>query len=1702
MKKITLIIVIALIGRFAFAQVEFDSANSVFKLIDAYKSVYDTSVLNTEGGIGQAVRNLEMIWAPRLFPDGDCREGANAIYNYSVNYLHETSGYDPEWTCLGPTGLPDGYSWDNYRGNGQMHRIVFAPNYDNTSCKTIYACSSFGGLWRTTNNGDHWTNVKTDLLPFAGVADMCINPSDTSQLFICTGYADGASVLTYDPNWFRINPLFTHGLFRSDDYGETWQPINNGFLDDFEDGGTCRRMIINPQNPDIIFIATTLGIYRTTNATETDPDDVIWSNVFTGMPGRRDFRGLAFHPDNPNIVYASGQNIYKSINGGNAWASMTGGTSGLVIDNLPNEFKVNRINITVTPAEGAEDFLYAYIEGKENVSGYRACLYIFVYNGSNWSQIEYRYYTSAQNNVADSWISIAVSPVNYKELCYGTTTVFGTTDFTTTTFVSWASYSSSEGFHPDVHDLIYQPVSSDPDLFAATHGGISVKDMPNIGTGNWASKYDGLQVATIWAFDDSEWDKDQFIIGNQDCGTNIITKNHNNWKRLSDGGGDGYGCRINDEDNTMAFLSLGQESFKGYNFLNNGAFNIYENGKRPVDPWDNVGQPPQRTRVPKLMPLCNNPLTNTMYFGFTEVWKQKLDWPVSNTIWTDLWEIDSDIHNAHDPELGGWQRQIIELVICESDTNTIYIVTGGQQNEPEVWQLESHLFKSTTGGINGVIPAPSNFKELDYPCVEGEHFPIITGIVVDPLNEDRIWICYTGYQDQYKVWYTDDGGEDIEEWENWDPNGTLNNLPVNAIAYQYGTPDRIYIGTDAGVYTRDSNTDWEKYGDCPNVRVTEMKINYCSNKLRIATFGRGVWEGDLVVYEDIYVKEINDDITLINNLALQGSMKINSGVTLTVKGTISVPAGHSIIVEPGGKLILNGGTLTNACGDTWQGIEVWGNPSLSQIPANQGWLVITNGGTIENAEVAVRAGSADYTGKGGGIVSAENAVFLNNTVSVMFDPYTAYTNTSAFGSCTFNYTKAISGEPELYFAKLNNVISVQFNYCTFTNNSNQDRIGVGIESINSIFSVEGLCTEYSGTECNDWDPGLFENLEYGVYATASTTTRFADISHTTFTDNSHGIYLGGMTLPRVTSNEFQLNRTAAQGGYGLYLDGSTQYWVEDNHFESSIAETPTGIGIYVNASGSLANEIYLNSFDYIEYAVTVLGYNRNSRTTTTGLQIRCNYYDNTLYDETIVHEGPFLPGSDGIASIQGNNTLIPVPTDMAGNIFYYNNSVSGDFDDLNNQSNHFFYYYSNNAGINHVEPLDYTASTVTKQPKTTTPWTYENGCPSNLTTGGGGGTEESRASMNEALSDIESTETVLLALVDGGDTESLKTEVETSTPPETAEIYNELMTGSPYLSETVVGTAIDKEEVLPNSMVRDVMVANPHTSTSLQLLDKLDDRNNPMPAWMKAQILAGRSIQSLKTELESQLAGYQMAKCRAMNSLARHFGQQPENPAITDSLIALYQSDNTLSSRYMQAWLYLYSGQYQQGHNVMASIPANFTLAEDELTEYQNIQWLYAMLKGLLESGNGLDGLSEAQIAQLHAIVADETDFASVYARNMLLAIDELEYQEPIILPNSMKSTEVEEAYHEVLNSQAPTILEVYPNPSKDFIILAYQFDKETKGMIEIRDISGKPVQSIPFNGMQDQVTVTTSGWTAGVYILSLVVNDKVIETTKFTLVK
>ena len=96
----------------------------------------------------------------------------------------------------------------------------------------------------------------------------------------------------------------------------------------------------------------------------------------------------------------------------------------------------------------------------------------------------------------------------------------------------------------------------------------------------------------------------------------------------------------------------------------------------------------------------------------------------------------------------------------------------------------------------------------------------------------------------------------------------------------------------------------------------------------------------------------------------------------------------------------------------------------------------------------------------------------------------------------------------------------------------------------------------------------------------------------------------------------------------------------------------------------------------------------------------------------------------------------------------------------------------------------------------------------------------------------DSLQEIISALEDGGNTIELNEDVEWSVPPESMEVYNELMSNSPYLTDTVIGAAIEKEDVLANAMIRDVMVANPQSSKDDELIEKLDERSNTVPEYM------------------------------------------------------------------------------------------------------------------------------------------------------------------------------------------------------------------------------------------------------------------------------
>ena len=119
----------------------------------------------------------------------------------------------------------------------------------------------------------------------------------------------------------------------------------------------------------------------------------------------------------------------------------------------------------------------------------------------------------------------------------------------------------------------------------------------------------------------------------------------------------------------------------------------------------------------------------------------------------------------------------------------------------------------------------------------------VTDIEVDPSDMNKIVITVGGYANGSKIFTSNDAGD---TWINI--SGNLPNVRFGAVEYYTDIENALFIGSEAGVFYRgDSSEDWILYGRLPHTRVNDIEIQYSEQKIRVGTYGRGVFEADIAI---------------------------------------------------------------------------------------------------------------------------------------------------------------------------------------------------------------------------------------------------------------------------------------------------------------------------------------------------------------------------------------------------------------------------------------------------------------------------------------------------------------------------------------------------------------------------------------------------------------------------------------------------------------------------------------------------------------------------------------------------------------------------------------------------------------------------------------------------------------------------------------
>lgn len=579
--------------------------NSYWGPRNVVNGYYKSAGADVKAGGWKQFKRWEWLMETRINPTTGAFPTTTGIQEFQKTYgFFKAASATGDWTSLGPSTSDGGYA-----GLGRFNCIAFREG-DND---TYYAGSASGGLWKTTDDGLSWT-VLTDQNKVLGVSDVIVVPgatTDTDIIYIGTGDRDGGSMWSLNGGQWNDNNSI--GIRKSIDGGSSWQPAGLSFATSQK--VTVNRMLIDPFDSNILYAATSLGLYKTLNAGTS------W-NLETSQA----FIDLVMNPDFNNIIYGSTLNgeMYKSNDSGENWTVTLSGVG-------------SRIELAVSPDNA--NIVYALVS---NGDGFEA-IYKSSQSGINFAKIFWGVNMMgwtcdgsdpAGDGQASYDLCIAADPNDVNTVFIGGVNTWKSTDggvsWSINTHWSETCGGTATTVHADKHYLEFQNGTST--LFECNDGGVyRTTDSGN----SWEDLTNGIVCSQLYRLGVAQTSATDIIIGLQDNGTKSL--NAASWSDVI--GGDGMECLIDYTDDNVQYgeLYFGEirRTDNKWGTWTGITSSITENGS-----WV----------TPFIIDQNDN---NTLYAGYNNVWKTTN----KGDTWTNISSINQSIRS---------------LAIAPSNSNTIY----------------------------------------------------------------------------------------------------------------------------------------------------------------------------------------------------------------------------------------------------------------------------------------------------------------------------------------------------------------------------------------------------------------------------------------------------------------------------------------------------------------------------------------------------------------------------------------------------------------------------------------------------------------------------------------------------------------------------------------------------------------------------------------------------------------------------------------------------------------------------------------------------------------------------------------------------------------------------------------------------------------------------------------------------------------------
>ena len=715
------------------------------------------------------------------------------------------------WTNLGPTGVDLSGSNPSHWGvnSGRIRGLAIHP----TNPDIVYIGAAAGGIWKTTNGGNTWTDISggLTLITFGSIA---IDPANPDIIYAGTGETRYA---------FNMVTFEGDGLYKSTNGGNSWTRITNGFgsQTQFSD------IIVSPANPNIVIASIGTG-----NWNNQTPDNIgLWrssdaGNTWTKIIDNNGAYDLAFHPVNSNIVYAAFGNktnlgFQVSTDAGLTWTASNTGLPGAT-QRARMQFDISRNNPSI---------MYCLVyNSTASIGGMQTGAFKSTDGGISWTQI------STGENIAGTYdgttisdqggydLCVAASPTDPQTAFFGNVEISKTTNGSDISFVRnpnghYGGANAWDGWtHTDIHIIKYAP--SNPNImYVGCDGGIYKST--NAGA-NFFHVNNGINTIQFYCVASNPTNESILYGGAQDNGNfRTVDKGSTNW--IFSTTGDGMECFVDQSTPDRAYIST----------QNGTLFRTTNGGQNWLNAIRNVAN------TAWTAPYWQHPTTHNKIFAALGRSIYRSDQNGASNTWND---ISGEISSTN---------LITTVAHSPANTNNIIVVFSNYTLNPQV-------FLSTNEGVN--------FTDItDNVTGSGFSQAMIQRVSADPVNGNTFYITRASYGTGQVIKTTNLG----QSWT--DISSDLPKISTNAFFADPVNNGQLYAANDFGVYRSLNNGEnWVRLGmNFPYVPV--LNFSYFNNGvkryIRAATHGRGVYELDITGSVGIHSNngEIPDSYKLSQN---------------------------------------------------------------------------------------------------------------------------------------------------------------------------------------------------------------------------------------------------------------------------------------------------------------------------------------------------------------------------------------------------------------------------------------------------------------------------------------------------------------------------------------------------------------------------------------------------------------------------------------------------------------------------------------------------------------------------------------------------------------------------------------------------------------------------------------------------------------------